>query len=373
VLNTAQLQAIETTDLAVLKTTQIQALSTTQIDDLTTTQVQALTTTQVAALTTAQVRALTSTQIQAIETTDVGALKQTQLTALGTQWSNSTPFTADQIAALRAAGYSFQDITPLVLDLDGNGVSTVSISAGTTFDHDRDGRADLTGWVSSGDGLLVRDLNGDGAIGDGSELFGSFSNMADGSRARDGYEALLSFDMNGDGYIDSADDVYSSLMVWRDVNGDGIADAGELIGLSDLGVARIGAAPTVDLRQDNGNTIGLVSEVVWADGRVTEMADVWFQAALTDQNAIVEALDDALARYSNETSDDVSADGYVDTESDVSLALSSELLRFDQFGDELDLTKGLNMTDVASVGDLTDPEELLRRQQAASAGSLGQT
>lgn len=46
----------------------------------------------------------------------------------------------------------------------------------------------------SDDGLLAIDLNGDGIINDGSELFGSSTAMPDGSIARLGFEALAQYD-----------------------------------------------------------------------------------------------------------------------------------------------------------------------------------
>ena len=55
---------------------------------------------------------------------------------------------------------------PIILDLDGNGVGRVSkfgmlfvINGGAMFDHDGDGIATATSWVSGADGLLVLDRN----------------------------------------------------------------------------------------------------------------------------------------------------------------------------------------------------------------------
>jgi hypothetical protein len=225
---------------------------------------------------------LTTAQVVAIETTDIVGLNVSQLAALGDKYNGSTPFTTSQIAALRSSGLTIQQVTPLVIDLDGNGVSTTSLANGTMFDLDRDGQRDKTGWVSSGDGLLVRDLNEDGEINDGAELFGSFTTLSGEVLARDGYEALSSLDENSDGYVDAADAGFSGLMVWRDSNADGLTDKNELLSLQAAGVSRLGTLPTVDVRVDSGNTIGLRSDVIRADGSVSEMADVWFQSVLSD-------------------------------------------------------------------------------------------
>lgn len=45
--------------------------------------------------------------------------------------------------------------SPLVIDLDGDGIETVSADKGVYFDHDDNGIAEKSGWVSKDDGLLV--------------------------------------------------------------------------------------------------------------------------------------------------------------------------------------------------------------------------
>jgi hypothetical protein len=76
-------------------------------------------------------------------------------------------------------------ISPLVLDLDGDGlVETTTLSksltSGTHFNLDAKGLSENTGWVGQDDGLLVRDLDGDGKITSGRELFGNHSLLANG-------------------------------------------------------------------------------------------------------------------------------------------------------------------------------------------------
>ncbi|NET53525.1 MAG: RHS repeat-associated core domain-containing protein, partial [Merismopedia sp. SIO2A8] len=52
-------------------------------------------------------------------------------------------------------------ISPLVLDLDGDGIELISLqNSSTFFDLDADGFAEQTGWVQSDDGLLALDKNG---------------------------------------------------------------------------------------------------------------------------------------------------------------------------------------------------------------------
>ena len=49
--------------------------------------------------------------------------------------------------------------SPLVVDLDGDGVETTTEENGVYFDHDNNGFAEKTAWVGKDDGLLVRDIN----------------------------------------------------------------------------------------------------------------------------------------------------------------------------------------------------------------------
>jgi len=183
----------------------------------------------------------------------------------------------------------------LVLDLDGDGVETRSLAEGTRFDLDADGQLDRTGWSSPDDGLLVRDLNGDGQINDGTELFGAATRLPDGSVARDGFEALASLDSNADGAVNATDPAFAELRVWQDRDSNGLASADELKTLDDLSITSLGVRPSAELRADQGNMVGLVSTYDSADGS-RELADVWFlvPGVQTDPAA---ALTDALERY----------------------------------------------------------------------------
>ena len=129
--------------------------------------------------------------------------------------------------------------SPLVLDLDGDGVETVSVDQGTYFDHDGNGFAENTGWVGTDDGLLVRDLNENGVIDDGTELFGNNSVLSSGATAENGFEALADLDSNEDGVFDSSDTAWNSVKVWKDNNYNAQVDTGELLTLEQAGISGI--------------------------------------------------------------------------------------------------------------------------------------
>jgi hypothetical protein len=88
-------------------------------------------------------------------------------------WSNHNQFEMfiNEISA--SFQTAAQTKSPLVLDLDGDGFQTLSKNDKVQFDHDKNGFAERSGWVSSEEGILVYDKNHNGQIDDGGELFGN--------------------------------------------------------------------------------------------------------------------------------------------------------------------------------------------------------
>lgn len=172
--------------------------------------------------------------------------------------------------------------SPLILDLDGDGVETVSVTNGAWFDHASDGFAEQTGWVGSDDGLLVRDLDGNDLIGSGTELFGSETLLTNGSKAANGFETLAELDSNLDGVIDSNDAAFTTLRIWKDTDGDGYTDEGELLTLEEAGVQSINVGYTNSTMVDaNGNAHKQIGSYTSADGQTRGATDVWFQTDAT--------------------------------------------------------------------------------------------
>ena len=114
--------------------------------------------------------------------------------------------------------------SPLAIDLDGDGVETVSVDNGVYFDHDGNGFAEKTGWISADDAILVRDLNNNGQIDNGSELFGDQTILSNGEKAANGFEALADLDSNHDGVFDGDDEAFGQIKVWQDLNQNGVAN-----------------------------------------------------------------------------------------------------------------------------------------------------
>ena len=115
--------------------------------------------------------------------------------------SMSRAFTS-QINTLTTQNYIKTD--PLVINLDTD-IGSVTDQK-FLFDLDSDGDEEEISFAGKGSGFLALDRNGDGRIGDGSELFGT--------KSGDGFKDLAAFDEDGNGWIDENDSIYSKLKVW---------------------------------------------------------------------------------------------------------------------------------------------------------------
>jgi hypothetical protein len=187
--------------------------------------------------------------------------------------------------------------SPIVLDLDGNGVSTSAAAQGVRFDLLGSGQASQVGWTAGGDGLLAIDLNGNGRIDDGTELFGTGTLLANGMRASNGYQAMAQYDTNHDGRLDAGDAQFAQLRVWVDANHDGVTGPGELRTLAQLGIASIALDAAAGTTVQHGNLLGLTSTYTTTDGATHETADVWFakDSGASASTASAPALSDLLA------------------------------------------------------------------------------
>ncbi len=166
---------------------------------------------------------------------------------------------------------------PLILNLTGDSTLTESLNAGVYFDYNNNGFEQATGWAAPGQGILVYDPSG-GNITNGSELFGTSMQLADGTFAVNGFQALAQFDTNGDGKIDSNDSVWSALKVW--VNSDGTPGSGQLLSLDQAGISSINLTNTVaNITDSQGNQILATGSFNWSAGGSGQMADLNF---LTD-------------------------------------------------------------------------------------------
>lgn len=174
-------------------------------------------------------------------------------------------------AAKEFFGAALAVASPIVLDMDGDGIELVSLkNSKTFFDIDNDKFAEKTGWVSKDDALLVRDVNGNGKIDNQGELFGDNGGTSASTK-------LKTLDTNKDGKVNASDSGFASLRVWRDANQNGVSEASELKTLAAAGIVSLSTAYTKSGATNQGHKVFETSTFVKSNGSVGNVADILFQ------------------------------------------------------------------------------------------------
>ena len=138
---------------------------------------------------------------------------------------------------------------PLVINFGGTAAQLSRQRS--SFDLNGDGKAENVPLLTGGSGYLALDLNHNGKIDSGAELFGP----ASGS----GFADLAKYDQDGNGWIDENDAVFKQLQVWT----PDAAGSGRLSSLADhnVGALLLGHQSTAfELRGAQNQDLGAVRD-----------------------------------------------------------------------------------------------------------------
>ncbi len=131
--------------------------------------------------------------------------------------------------------------SPIIVNLEKGDYRLTGSNAPVLFDMSGNGHPRPMGWTAAGadEAFLWLDRNHNGKVTSGDELFGNFTPLQNGQLAKNGFEALRELDTNGDGVIDERDPIWSRLMLWRDLNHNGISEPNEIQPISGSAVTSI--------------------------------------------------------------------------------------------------------------------------------------
>jgi murein DD-endopeptidase MepM/ murein hydrolase activator NlpD/Ca2+-binding RTX toxin-like protein len=178
----------------------------------------------------------------------------------------------------RASDYSgTSSESPIVIDLNGDGVQLNPLGTShASFDFDNDGYREATAWAGPQDGILVIDEGGDGVVTQAKEI--AFSQWTSATGDTDLQALAATFDSNHDGVLDANDARFADFKVWRDANGDGISDAGEMQTLTQAGIKSMNLTVKsgTDASLSDGTQVFGLTDVQRTDGTIVQAADVAF-------------------------------------------------------------------------------------------------
>ena len=167
--------------------------------------------------------------------------------------------------------------SPLTFDVNGDGkVSTTGAKNGKQFDIDGDGKVDQTSWAGKGDGVLAF---GNGASG--KELLGNNTDLGDGKKFGNGFEALkglaekhLGFEAVQDGKLDKWELQQLEQKANLHMQVDGQKKSLAEIGIDGINLGYKEAGANADENGDEHRQVG--AGFIRSNGEVGKVNDVWF-------------------------------------------------------------------------------------------------
>jgi hypothetical protein len=168
--------------------------------------------------------------------------------------------------------------TPLLLSFDATPIEMIAAESTPIATFDITMRPDScisTDWPTAVTPWLVIDLDGNGTIDGGHELFGSGTRLASGQHASNGFAALAEYDADGNELVDGNDPRFGELMLWRDWDADRFSTPDELSSLIDSGVVSLPVEYEIDVSCDERGNCGVQRASFEHGGGVGELVDVY--------------------------------------------------------------------------------------------------
>jgi hypothetical protein len=169
-----------------------------------------------------------------------------------------------------------QIISPIIFPLRGPLPLEALLAPGriVSFDLAGNGMPAKWPWVNSDAGFLVWDPENRQRIESGRQLFGSVTWWL---FWRDGYQAMAALDDDANGWLEGSE--LAGIAIWRDINGNGVCDPGEMISLRDAGILRISV-------RASGRTSGMpfnARGIQLSDGNFLPTYDWTPESVVTDE------------------------------------------------------------------------------------------
>lgn len=158
------------------------------------------------------------------------AIQAAMLAALLGLFAAAEPRSAQRTA--NASGVT----EPLLVDVRGNGFALTSAADGVQFDLNGDGHPVQIAWTRRGsdDAFVGVDRDRNGRIDSGLELLGGMAPGSNGFATLLWYDGVTDLDSTStgrqpkDGMLNGADAFFPKLILWTDINHNGISEEDEL-------------------------------------------------------------------------------------------------------------------------------------------------
>lgn len=164
--------------------------------------------------------------------------------------------------------------SPIVINFSSGDYRLTGANSPVIFDIHGTGQPVRIGWTASGadEAFLCLDIDRNGKIDSGAELLGNAMPLKNGTHAPNGFVVLAQFDDNHDGIIDEQDAIWGQLLLWCDLNHDGISQPYELTPVAGSRLTAINLKYHWTGRRDAfGNGFRYESEV-WIQGVANQVA-----------------------------------------------------------------------------------------------------